>query len=226
MSVTICIATYGNEIWEDLAWGHALPSAQDQGCEVLIAHDPEGTRHGVRNALAQKAKGDWLCFLDGDDDLFPDYVAAMEEEIQWISNGRWLLTPAVSYSEVGSDDHNPYLLRTTGDNLVHGNCLVLGTLVERDFFLELGGFGDWNARNGNEFDDWEFWIRCMKAGAKIKQVPDAVYVARLTPTSLNRNTDRRTALEWQYEIGHKHYPDYYKPGWVDSILKRDGVKER
>jgi hypothetical protein len=218
-NVTILIGTYGSDEWEKQAWDQALPSTRAQGCEVLIAHEPDGSRHSVRNWLARKAKTTWLCFLDADDDLLAGYVDAMEKEMAYLKAGRHLLTPSVSYAAPGSDEHHPYLLPVKG--IEKGNCLVLGTLVERDFFLELGGFRDWNAINGNEYDDWELWIRCLKAGADIVQVPEAVYVHRQTPGSPSRSAPRKTTLHWQWEIGREHYPEIYDDHWKDRILARE-----
>ena len=217
--ISILIASYGDPRWEELALEHAFPSAKSQGCEVLVGHDPEGTRHGVRNALAENASGTWLCFLDADDDLLPGYAVAMVDAIDQLGLGHYLLTPSVSYAAPGARKHDPILLPIRG--IKSGNCLVLGTLVERSLFLELGGFHDWNARTGNEFDDWDLWIRCLAAGAEIVQVPDAVYVHRQSPESLNRNASRRTALGWQYEIGRKHFPHRYPENWIEQQLKRD-----
>ena len=216
MKTTICIATHGDDAWRDLAYSHAYPSALDQGCEVLIEHDPDGHRHSVRNDLAERAMGEWLCFLDADDDLYPSYIAEMEYEMQFLDPvGRYLLTPAVAYSKPGQEKHDPQLLPTKG--LEYGNCLILGTLIEREFFLELGGFRDWNARNGNQMDDWDLWLRALRAGAKIVQVPDAVYVARMHP-SPSRDESREVKLHWQWEIGRAHFPKLYRHGWVNRVL--------
>ncbi len=172
MNVSIIIATYGENRWRELAEERALPSAQQQGCEVLIAP--------------------------------------------------LLLTPAISYSKPHHKRLAPgKLLPKRTPDLHDGNHLVLGTLVPTDLFFAIGGFLDWNARTGNEFDDWDLWIRCMRAGAEIVQVPDAVYVHMEEPNSRHRTADRETKLMWQYEIGVTYFPDFYGPHWVKGHLRRD-----
>lgn len=218
MTFTIIIATYGDSRWQELAESRALPSAQEQCCEVLIAHNPVGKRHTVRNGLAERATGDYLVFLDADDRLLPGYVEAMQRAFERESEDGGpplLLTPAVSYTHPRHTKMAPgKLLKPRAPDLHDGNYLVLGTAVPTDLFLGLGGFQDWNARTGNEWDDWELWIRCIKAGAEVVQVPDAVYVHMQEPESRHRTADRNTALRWQYEIGVVHFPEHYGPNWI------------
>lgn len=217
--ISVCIGTYGNPWWANLALKRALPSARSQDCEVLIGHDEDGTRHGVRNGLAERATQPWLLFLDADDELFPDFIERMEFKIAALGGAsRSLLTPAVSYLGAPDHTHHPRLLPTI--DIDKGNCLILGTLIERSLFFEVGGFHDWNARDGNEYDDWDLWIRCLAAGAKIVRVPKAVYVAHLTD-SPSRTTPRETTLRWQWEIGREHFPDIYDDGWIDRQLEED-----
>ena len=217
--ISVCIGTYGESRWSDLALERALPSVIGQECEILISHQPDGTRQSVRNFLAENATRPWLLFLDADDELWPDFIERMEFKIAALGGApRSLLTPAVSYLGASDLTHHPRLLPIIDIEL--GNCLILGTLIERDLFHEVGGFRDWNARDGNEYDDWDLWIRCIQAGAKIVRVPRAVYVVHVT-ASPSRTTPRETTLKWQWEIGREHFPDIYDDGWIERQLEED-----
>ena len=78
MNVSICIATFGDERWRDLAMSRAYPSALEQDApEIIVVHQPVGTLASARNAAAAQAHGDWLCFLDADDELASGYLDAM-----------------------------------------------------------------------------------------------------------------------------------------------------
>jgi GT2 family glycosyltransferase len=193
VNVSVIIATYGDPEWEQIAL-RALGSVEGQGAaEVIRAHSPTLSIAAVRNRTAAGASGDWLCFLDADDELAPGYLDAMrrplEQERGDLPPQPFLLTPAVSYVHDGRAE--PPLFRDRGIPLSEDNWLVVGTLVERDLFHAVGGFSDYP----HGFEDWSLWAKCWKAGARIVKVPDAVYVAHVNPNSQHRQ--RWRDHEWQ-----------------------------
>jgi GT2 family glycosyltransferase len=153
---------------------------------VIAGHDPSGTIASIRNELAQDAKGDWLLFLDADDELAPRYIQAMEHAERPNS----LLTPSVQ--KIIKKRENPPVFYPEVD-LMTANWLIIGTLVERDLFLRVGGFEDYP----HGFEDWSLWYKCAKVGAEVVRVPKAVYRQHVNPQSKHRLgwKDRR----WQVE---------------------------
>ena len=56
MRVSICVSTYGEERWADLARARAIPSAVAQGAlEIVFTHMPEGSAALARNGLLVKS---------------------------------------------------------------------------------------------------------------------------------------------------------------------------
>ena len=188
-TASVLIATYGEDEWRDLAWSRAYPSAHAQAEDVACFHDPEGTIASVRNEMAQTARGDWLLFLDADDELAPGYLDAMTRAVERVGDGAYLLTPAVQQIKKGRPG-KPFFF-DTGRSLTEDNWLVVGTLVQRDLFLEVGGFNDLP----HGFEDWSLWAKCWKAGAEIVKVPEAVYIAHVNPQSKHRQGWRDS--KWQ-----------------------------
>lgn len=180
----------------------------------MIGHDPNGNRATVRNALAEQASGDYLCFLDGDDELAPGFVRAMQrayEQRRGDDGTPLLLTPAVSYVIKGRRRPPRFWPEIP---LEQGNWMVCGTLVPRDLFFQVGCWREWDPADWNEYDDYELWIRCVKAGAGIVKVPKAVYVAHMEQTSRHRVLARSHGPRWHYEIGKMHFPEHYPDGWM------------
>ncbi len=183
MSISVIIATYGDHEWYELALKRAHPSiALGDNTQVVGCHDALGTIASARNEGAKDAWGDWLCFLDADDELAPGYVGAMERALEREGadgNQRLLLTPAVSIVRNGRAGPATFFKEVP---LRQANWLVIGTLVHRDLFWEVGGFPE--AEHGLE--DWALWSKCVRAGAKIVKVPDAVYRYWANPQSMHR----------------------------------------
>lgn len=197
--ISVIVASYGAESYRELSHrAHASAflavSAVAPWGEVIRDHDPDGTLAVIRNELAGRATGDWLCFLDADDELHPDYLLEMEGAIRRCEialsqfpptsdpTPRKLLAPAVQYLDRGAP-LGPARIPNAGLWPDTNEC-VIGTLVPRDLFLEVGGF-----RELPSLEDYDLWLRCVKAGARIVHVPDAVYVAHVNPLG-GRNADQ------------------------------------
>lgn len=161
-----------------------------------MIHDPEGTIASVRNQLAAESSADYLCFLDADDQLAPGFLAAMYEAARghaW-AGGKILFTPRVSYVSSGGRTDPPKFWPEC--SLTTGNWLVIGTLVPRQLFLDVGGFEEWAI-----YEDWALWGRCWKAGAEIVPVPDAIYLAhRKRGLTRNHALRRKDILRVYHEI--------------------------
>lgn len=236
MNLSGVIATFGGEEWTDLAYSRAYPSAitQEPGgahLTISVAHEAEGTLASARNAGAAAATGDWLCFLDADDELAPGFVAAMqaaEPELRAFAGDvptkvEALLTPAVAFVRSKKAAYRSRI--EPWRDLRDGNSLCIGTLVPRPLFFEVGGFREWPM-----FEDWDLWQRCAIAGAKVVDVPGAVYVAYMTRRSRNRIAKIPERDYWHQRIGHSNLPDYYEPTTAEEDARKrlipSGVRKK
>jgi glycosyltransferase involved in cell wall biosynthesis len=93
-TVSIVVATCGEDRWRHLAADRALPTAATQGAdEVIGVHQPDGTVASSRNDGAQQATSEWLVFLDADDELAPGFVDALKPHL---APGK-MVSPAVQF---------------------------------------------------------------------------------------------------------------------------------
>lgn len=171
MDVTVVVATFGDRAWFDLAAERAVPSAEQHDVPVVHAH--AGTLHDARNQGVAQVRTEWVCHLDADDELEPDYF-------RWMGDAHGdLRAPAVRYvRRVGQAA--PAKIPGPVD-LRDGNWLVIGTCVRTELVRAVGGWRDWPM-----YEDWDLWLRCWLAGAAPEPVPRAVYRAWVRADSRNR----------------------------------------
>jgi glycosyltransferase involved in cell wall biosynthesis len=199
--ISICVATCGDDRWRSLAETRAIPSARAQGVEVVLEHQPDGDVASARNAAAARASGTHIVFLDADDELSPRYVEEMEAVI---ATGPGLYVPQVSYVNGRRVQPPKYWPEVP---LEKGNWLVIGTMVDREQLLGVGGFASWI----DLYEDWHLFARMWRDGAEIRRVPNAVYIAHVSNASRNRNRNGATRFYWHQKIGHDVFPERYEP---------------
>lgn len=199
--ISVCISTFGTEEWRERAWQHAYPSTIGQGCEVIIVHQEKGTVASSRNEAAKRAHGQWLIFLDADDQLAPGYVEAMERSL----NGPALYLPQTQFASWTARNRVWPASFLPDCSLRDGNPLIIGTMVPRDLFLEVDGFTE-----GVElYEDWMLFAQLWKKGAEVVKVPRAIYIAYMRRRSRNRVQNGQIRLYWHQWIGHQVFPEHY-----------------
>jgi GT2 family glycosyltransferase len=190
--ITIAIATYGDQPWEDLAVTRAVPSAMAQDVPVVHVHNSTGanaTLHQARNRALELVHTEWVIHLDADDELEPGYVDAMRAGTADVR------APIVRYLHTTGREHlwSPRVAGHThqcdAECLVAGNWLIIGSMVRTQMVRRVGGWRDfaWS-------EDWDLWLRCHLAGATIESIPDAVYRAHVRLDSRNRGASQEAKL--------------------------------
>ena len=177
--VTICVGTFGDESWIELAESRALPSARSFGVPVVHVH--ADTLHDARNQALEQVATEWVVFLDADDELDPGYLEHLFTATADVRG------PAVKYiqqhrvTQAKVQRVSGHRHACTAECLPEGNWLVVGSMVRAELVRQVGGWRDfpWS-------EDWDLWLRCHLAGATFEPVPAAIYRAHVRPDSRNR----------------------------------------
>lgn len=127
------------------------------------------TNHGlarIRNLAAQLVATEWIVYLDADDWLATDFIEKGEE---WLDRhaGADVLTTDMFIVRDGSD---PIVRKAdeplTWFDLRRRNGVVQTSFIKRNWIPRLGGYDP-----GLDFEDWDFWIRLVKNGGRIRRLP-------------------------------------------------------
>lgn len=205
--ISICVGTFGDAKWKRHAQQVAIPSAVHQETnrdfELRYVHGENLAE--ARNKAAEVAKGEWLVFLDADDELDRYYVEYMSQALDRIAvmpdaDEPWLLQPStLGVHQGGREDEYPVLIPSR--ELIGGNFLIIGTMVRRDQFMRVGGFDS----SLPFYEDWDLWIRCALDGARFATVEHAIYRVHVHPGSRNDVEQRQAVRVFsQIQVRYKH----------------------
>lgn len=197
MDVTVCVGTFGEESWAELAQHRAVPSARQLGVPVVHVH--ADTLHDARNTALGDVETEYVCFLDADDELEPGYFDHLARStadvrvpsVRYVTSG---VIPRERMPRVAGHVHD-----CTAECLADGNWIVIGAAVKADLVREVGGFLDFSWS-----EDWSLWVRCWQAGATFDRCLSAVYRAYVRPDSRNRGPDRATKHAAHQAIARAH----------------------
>jgi glycosyltransferase involved in cell wall biosynthesis len=199
MDVTVIVGTFGDEKWSDLAHERAIPSVPES---IPVIHAHADTLQEARNIGLYQASTEWVCHLDADDELTPDYFDRMAEgsadvrapSVRYIRGG---IPYPPGMPQVWAHHHECH-----ADCLPDGNWIVVGAVARTSLLRDIGGWRDFDWS-----EDWDVWLRCHLAGASIEAVPQAVYVAHVRPDSRNRAPAKAAKLAAHQAIYNANFPE-------------------
>jgi glycosyltransferase involved in cell wall biosynthesis len=153
------------------------------------------TRAG--NICLQKAKGEYLIFLDDDDLFFPDHLEVLFNTLQYEKDYKAAYSIAYEVPTI-IDSTDPYRYKEKKMNvrfdqpfnrlmLFFINYIPIQTILfHRSFYEQYGGFDE----NLEFLEDWDLWMR-YAAINDFKYIPKITSKYRV-PATL-KNNDKRTA---------------------------------
>lgn len=181
---------------------------------------PGGDVALARNLGAVKAKGDYLVFLDGDDQLSSDFmsecVAALEEN----PLAPFAYTESQCFGESGRRFGVPDVFDV--GLLWRKNYCHTSAMVRRCVFQQVGG---WRHMAGSW--DWDLWLRCQRLGTPVKAEATLLY-RRHRHNHSSRLTDRADLHEQIRRINTRvvavgalsgRMGSEFTAAWLDAVIE-------
>lgn len=172
---------------------------------IVLTSENKGLA-AARNLAIQHSQGKYICALDADDKLHPQFlektiaVLDREPEIAFVST--WLEafgTESWVWRQERCDF--PALL---------AECVVLtASPVRREALDAVGGYDTRMADQGEE--DWDLWISLVERGFSGVIIPEVLFYYRQRPASMRRTSAKPASRKrsWQYFL-EKHRDAYLR----------------
>jgi glycosyltransferase involved in cell wall biosynthesis len=178
--------------------------AESYGSAVRVFRRPNSKQSVSRNFGVQEAKSEWIAFNDADDiwesNKLERQMAELSRhpEADLCYTGRILLVQNGRTAKLGPVIHVPPAEGIRKSLFRKTTFLPSSVIIRKSAFLAVGGF-DPHFELGQ---DWELWLRLLRAGTKFAACTEPLVQYRIHPSSVSRNAMR--SLQAGKEIYRRH----------------------
>lgn len=155
-----------------------------KNCPVKVIHQENQGLSAARNTGINHANGDYLHFLDADDFVLAGFYSNTINIMQETNSD--IVISGYSYFS----ENNGYFNSVVPPNFISLNTFLHGNVAPPVAFVlkssivaKIGSF-DTTLKSA---EDWDFWIRAAKAGARIETIAKPMVAYRYVPNSMSRN---------------------------------------
>ncbi len=162
---------------------------------VTLDETGDGAAVTRNRAWRDEPDAEWVAFLDDDDELRPEHVAACLQHAR--DTGADLVYPWFNIHNAAGNDISgndplsvpvdghyvsPYGVRFNADLkhelMTRNNFIPVTVLVRRALLADVGGFPIPNTHEWPESccEDWGLWRRLLNAGAKFEHLPRRTWI--------------------------------------------------
>ncbi|WP_246780563.1 glycosyltransferase [Rhizobium sp. AQ_MP] len=170
-----------------------------KGPNIRVIMQEQQTLVGAnRNTGIALARGRYVCCLDADDTIEPTYL---EKALYFLEAHCYdIVSTGIRFSgqKSGTIDvlENPNLRDMTDGNHVTTCAVFRTTLWEK-----VGGFFDTGKGEDHVAEDWDFWLRCVAAGARVRNITgEHLFNYMIHPHGSLSSTDVRSIAEQRRSI--------------------------
>ncbi len=165
---------------------NSLQLAQEleaQHPEVRVLDQANGGVTKARNTGIAAAQGEYILPVDGDDLIAATYI---EQGLAILSSRPEVKVVYCQAEKFTETTRKPWKLKNFSlQQLAKDNMIFVSALFRKTDALAVGGFSE-DMQLGRE--DWEFWIKLLKNGGEVVQLPLVGFYYRLTPNSKRKKT--------------------------------------
>ena len=187
---------------------------------IRFCRKENGGLSTARNFGMQQTRGKWCHFIDDDDLVDEGFYREMMSRTD-IEDADLMFSESRFFGEIESQFRIPttaeILSRLVVGNVVHVNAV----LARRSTLEQLDGFDE----KLNGLEDWDMWLRSVRAGSQVIVVNLPLAAVRIHPASMSTNRPRMNSR--MAELSRREWRDHFG-FWSSQLpnsskLVRDGA---
>lgn len=173
--------------------------------EINVIDQINGGVAKARNTGVKASSGELILPLDGDDKIAPEYIEKAVETLKNKPNVKVVYCKAVKFSETWEKFWK--LKPFSSYQLARDNMIFVASFFRKQDFEAVGGFSE-DMVMGRE--DWEFWIKMLKSGGEVVQLPFIGFYYRMTPESKRKKTGTNTKKRQRIAYLNAKHADFFE----------------
>lgn len=135
--------------------GDLLARLQDP--RIRLVSQANAGKGKTRNRGVRETSAPFICVLDSDDRLCPEYFAQAVDQLYKNDKIGWVCPKTLAY---GAENHLVWQSSYDFVQSLHESCSPVTSVYRREIWKELGGYAEDMATS----EDWEFWVRAGEHG--------------------------------------------------------------
>lgn len=187
----ICIASGVGELLSD-----------NELSQIRFCRKENGGLSSARNFGMQQTRGEWCHFIDDDDLIDEGFYREMMSRTETVEGADLVFSESRFFGEIESQFRIPtadIVSRLVVGNVVHVNAV----LARRSTLEQLDGFDE----KLNGLEDWDMWLRCVRAGSQIIVVNLPLAAVRIHQASMSTNRPRMNSR--MAELSRREWRDHF-----------------
>ncbi len=203
----------GNEVWEKEAIG-SLPL----GMRYIVCEN-DGELAESLNLGLDIIETDFVLRMDADDRCHPNCVDMLRGLIWDVD----IAYPSMTYMKEDGEPMGEGIKAQAfcPNRLLVGNYIPAQALIRTQALRDVGGWRDLEI-----LEDWDLWVRLMRAGKKFKAVPEALYYYRQHEGGRNKvplaEVEATRERLWDTIVGERpeqHANFYYQASYATTYVR-------